>query len=487
MYYVFLNAKLPNGELVDAVVYHPSAGVVKITTADNLHAYSPYTSIDVDQKIVTEGLSDTHMHLLSTALEEYRLDLRGTRSIEEIKRAVKKRVVIQGPNSWVIGRGWDQDKLVEKRMPTRYDLDEVAPDTPVFLIRVCGHVAVANTKALEVLGVVSEKSILPYVDFEDEKPSGILYEKAVDYAVSRLPPPSVPEATEALRGVVRRYLSLGVTCLNSMSAPPLELESVKKLLQAGAPSICYHAYVDFERIDLASNPEYAPYIRGVKLYSDGSFGGWTAALRQPYQDKDTSGRLLLRADKIITMAQHARKKGLLTAVHAIGDRALEEVLKAASEAGNIRIEHASLTPPDLVEKIAESRPWITVQPHFILSDTWIVERLGERARHVYAYKTLLSTGARVTGSSDSPVEPLNPWLGVFAAIDRGESLKMPIYEFTRDQRLSFHEALGLYTRGFEGKPPSIVVLNTRDMPRHKEDFERIKAELVVIEGRTLSF
>ncbi len=487
MYYVFLNAKLPDGELADAIIYHPSTGVVKVTTADRLHAYSPYTKIDVDQKIVTEGLSDTHMHLLSTALEGYRLDLRSIKSIEDIKKAVKKRVSIQGPNSWIIGRGWDQDKLVENRMPTRYDLDEVAPDTPVFLIRVCGHVAVANTKALELLGVLDEKSILPYEDFEDGKPSGILFEKAVDYAVSRLPPPSVTEAVEALRRVIQRYLGLGVTCLNSMSAPPLELESVTKLLQIEAVNICYHAYVDFEHINLVSNPEYAVHIRGVKLFSDGSFGGWTAALRQPYQDKDTSGKLLLTADNIITIAQHAHEKGLLTAVHAIGDRALEEVLKAASRAQNIRIEHASLTPPDLVDKIAEYKPWITVQPHFILSDTWIVDRLGERAKYVYAYKTLLSTGTLVTGSSDSPVEPLNPWLGVFAAIDRGESLKLPIYNYTRDQRLSFDEALGLYTNSFEGKTPSIVVLNTREVPRRKEEFEKIRASLVMIGGRTLSF
>ena len=485
MYYVFLNAKLPNGELADAVVYHPGTGIVKITTSDSLHAYSPHAKIDVDQKIVTEGLSDTHMHLLSTAMEEHRLDLRGVKSIEDIKEAVRRRVEAQGPNSWIIGRGWDQDKLAEKRMPTRYDLDEAASDTPVFLVRVCGHVAVANTKALELLGVLGEKSILPYVDFEDGKPSGILFEKAVEYAASRLPPPSLAEAVDAIRRVAERYLSLGVTCLNSMSAPPLELEAVKKLLENGTVDICYHAYVDFEHMDFASNPEYSTYIMGVKLFSDGSFGGWTAALRQPYRDKDTLGRLLLTADKIFTIARQASEKGLLAAVHAIGDRALEEVLKAASRAKNIRIEHASLTPPDLVAKIAELKPWITVQPHFVLSDTWIVDRLGERAKHVYAYKTLLSTGTMVTGSSDSPVEPLNPWLGVFAAIDRGKSRKLPIYSYTRDQRLTFDEALGLYTRSFEGKPPSIVVLNAREVPRRREDFERIRASLVIVRGKTL--
>ncbi|RLE71959.1 MAG: amidohydrolase, partial [Thermoprotei archaeon] len=157
--------------------------------------------------------------------------------------------------------------------------------------------------------------------------------------------------------------------------------------------------------------------------------------------------LLIDAARLAVIFKSAEERGLEVAVHAIGDGAIEEVLKAVRKSGfkKARIEHASLTPPDVIERIAELEIPVSVQPHFILSDWWITERLGtRRTRWVYAYKSLLARGVKVMGSSDAPVEPLNPWLGIYAAVDRGRREKLNIWRFSNQEALGTREALQLY-------------------------------------------
>jgi predicted amidohydrolase YtcJ len=190
----------------------------------------------------------------------------------------------------------------------------------------------------------------------------------------------------------------------------------------------------------------------------------------------------MRAEEIAELARVASSQGLELAVHAIGDRAVEEVLRAAEMLhGWIRVEHASLTPPDLLELFSQLRPAVAVQPHFILSDTWIVERLGERARWVYAFKSLARTGSTLMGSSDSPVEPLNPWLGVYAAVHRGEPEGLPVAGYTGGEKLSLREAVGLYAQP-ASRPEDIVVLNITKEPVSRDEFASVRAERVFLKG-----
>jgi predicted amidohydrolase YtcJ len=480
---LLVNFRYLLNEEVEALVVVPGKGVVCEGSEHKCRGLHPSRTLDLGGRIVVPGLRDAHTHLLSTALSRRTLDLRGVSSVEELKEAVRKAALEIGPGGWVVGRGWDQDKMVERRYPTRHDLDEAAPENPVLLVRVCGHAAVANTRALEKLGLLSgePEELRGMVVREDGEPTGLLVEGAVSWAMEKIPRPGRATLKELLRKVIAEYLRYGVTAVHSMSVDLEELLLVRELELEGELKLRYEAYVKPEL--LGSIPEELRHlVRGVKAFADGSFGARTAALRERYSDFPGSGTLLMRAEEIAELARVASSQGLELAVHAIGDRAVEEVLRAAEMLhGWIRVEHASLTPPDLLELFSQLRPAVAVQPHFILSDTWIVERLGERTRWVYAFKSLARTGSTLMGSSDSPVEPLNPWLGVYAAVHRGEPEGLPIAGYTGGEKLSLREAVGLYAQP-ASRPEDIVVLNITKEPVSRDEFASVRAERVFLKG-----
>lgn len=475
-----LNAQYPFDDDVDSIVFSYDSGILYTGREHGVRKFQPLTTIDADQQIVIPGLTDAHTHLYSTALTLGRLDLRGVKSIEELKEKVREAYRGQRPGEWIVGRGWDQDKMREKRFPKREELDEVAPDVPVVLVRVCGHAAVLNTKAMEMLGLLEKREeTAKFIQIEDGRPTGLIFEDLVDYALSQVPPPPMPRVEEMVKSLLEEYLSYGVVELHSMSVSESELDIISRLAKMGEFIQEYKAYIGYEEFLNGIHLRHLELVRGVKLFADGSFGARTAALREPYSDADTKGQLLLKSQEILTLASKMVSENLEVAVHAIGDRAVEEVLVAAQRIGDrIRIEHASLTPLDILENIAQLTPRISVQPHFILSDTWIAERLGERARWVYAFRSLTSTGARLLGSSDSPVEPLNPWLGIYAAVNRGLAEGLPIYAYTWSESLSLRRAILLYSE-HTSKKTSLVVTNVRRTPSSLEDYRRIKARVVI--------
>ncbi|PLJ78287.1 amidohydrolase [Infirmifilum sp. SLHALR2] len=476
-----VNVSYPLNEDVDSIVFSPGKGVLYAGREEGVRRFEPVKVLDVDQRLVVPGMTDAHMHLYSTAISRGRLDLRGVRSLEELREQVRRAVLSAGKGEWVVGRGWDQDKMSEKRFPTRHDIDDVSRDNPVLLVRVCGHAALLNTKAMKILGLL-EPSVEggKFIHVEDGKPTGIIFEDLVGYALSKIPPPPAERVKSLVKTLLSEYLSYGVTSLHSMSSSRSELELVKSLKESGEFIQEYRAYIDYQSFLEGVHRHYPDLVQGVKIFADGSLGARTAALRERYSDGETSGSLLLTAEKIAEIAAEAAGEGLETAVHAIGDRAVEEALKASRRAaGKLRVEHASVTPPDLLEVVAELRPRLSVQPHFVLSDTWIAERLGERTKWVYAYKSLLSTGATVMGSSDSPVEPINPWLGIYAAVHRGAIEGLAIHDYTWFESLSFEEALTLYVSDPSARR-SLVVLNVRSTPRSLQEFQEVRAEVALL-------
>lgn len=477
-----VNARYVLDDDADSVVLSPGKGVLYAGSESGVKRFAPVQVIDVDQRLVVPGLADAHTHLLPAALSRGRLDLRSVRSIEELKERVRSAALSTGRGEWIIGSGWDQDKMRERRYPTRYDLDEAVADKPVVVVRVCGHVAVLNSVAMRELGLLEAgEKTGEFIQVEDGKPTGVVFESLVGYVLSKLPLPPLPKLEEWVKQVLAEYLSYGVAAIHSMSVSETELEVVDSLVKKGEIIQEYRAYVEHSEYSRGLHRKYPHLVSGVKLFADGSFGARTAALRESYSDAEGSGTLLLNSKAMVELASAAAAEGLEVAVHAIGDRAVEEAFKAARKAGNIRIEHASLTPPDLLEEVAVLKPRISVQPHFVLSDTWIVERLGGRASWVYAFKSLSSAGARLMGSSDSPVEPLNPWLGVYAAVERGREEKLSIHGYSWFEALSFSEAVKLYSE-HATTGCSLVVLNAREKPASKSGYEWIRAELLLWSG-----
>ncbi|RLI27053.1 hypothetical protein DRO58_04885 [Candidatus Bathyarchaeota archaeon] len=428
--------------------------------------------LDLQGAMVLPGLVDSHMHLQSTALARMGLDLRGLQSIEELKELVEAKARSLGEGRWIIGRGWDQELFKEGRLPDRMDLDEAAPKNPVLLYRVCGHIAVANTLALRKAGLLEKNK------------DGVLREGEVGLVAKHIPKLKVEELAEAIYETLLEASRLGLTSLHCMSVSKSEFEALR-VLKSRIGNLPLRLFIYFKP-NLVDYMEEARRsedgclkVKGLKLLTDGSLGGWTAALTEPYIDNPSSrGVLLLSKDRLAYYMRMAESKRFQLAVHAIGDRAINLVLETASklklDRRLLRVEHVSLTPPETLKLLEEYRPMVTVQPRFTVTDWWVDKRLGPRVRYVYMFKTLIAMGLKVAGGSDSPVEPLSPWLGLEAAVTRGLLAKHGL-----DEALTLDEALRIYTAGGDE-----VSLETLHGP-----YKGLRADLIAIDrldSRTLS-
>lgn len=391
------------------------------------------------------GFVDAHLHVQGIGVYKYSIKLNDAESLDDLLRRVAENA--ERFTGWVIGRGWDQDKL--GTWPTRFDLDEVVPDKPVVLMRVCGHAAVLNTRAMEILGYLGLDS--PLIDKGcSGEPTGIVYEELAERAYHE-----AVRSLDALRLVVEgmnEIIRNGVTMAGAMDVEEHALRGLLMAWHSGLMAPRLRVYLSrslFEKLyDAGFVPSFGNTrfrITGVKIYMDGSFGARTAWLRQPYSDDENNyGRQLLRAEEVYSLARKAKEWRLDVAAHAIGDAAILEALRGYEMAGcRCRIEHASLAPRDVIEKLAVLGVRIAAQPRFLVSDWWATDRLGtERARWLYPFRTMLSKGVLLGFSSDAPVEPINPLEGVHAAVTRGALLA-----YSKDEALNVETALHLYTAG----------------------------------------
>lgn len=428
------------------------------------HALTVKKVLDLQGAIVLPGLVDSHMHLQSTAFAKMGLDLRGLKSIEELKELVRSKARNVGEGKWVIGRGWDQELFKEGRFPERADLDEVAPKNPVLLYRICGHIAVANTLALKKAGLLKTNK------------DGILREGEVGLVAKCVPKLEPEKFAEAIYDTLLEASRLGLTSLHCMSVSKSEFDALR-ILKRKFGSLPLRLFIYFKPNMVGyvnearkSEDEYLK-IKGLKLLADGSLGGWTAALTEPYDDNPSSkGVLLLSKDDLAGYMRIAESRRLQLAIHAIGDYAINSVVETASklkfDKDLLRIEHVSLTPPKTLELLRNYKPMVTVQPRFTVTDWWVDKRLGGRAKYVYMFKTLIAMGLKIAGGSDSPVEPLNPWLGLEAALTRGSLARLGLSE-----ALTLDEALKIYTTGGDD-----VALEA-----HHGPYESLKADLIAVD------
>ena len=412
--------------------------------------------VDLRGRLVVPGLIDLHMHLTDTLLEREGVDLRGARSREELADRVRARLT-PGAASPVVGVGWDSTVWTDGRNPTREDLDRISPEQPLILFHVSMHAAALNSPALREFGIEESVPDPPGGRFGRD-PGGRLNGLLYDSALARLSGSAAnAEWIHANRAAYGRLLSeaasYGLTTVCPVLASPEEIRVVASL-SAQDLAVKVRFYLDLRSLDTyASLPRPSPasdwQIRGVKAITDGAFGTHTAWLAEPYTDTpDTCGQPIWTDDDLRGALQEAARLGLSPALHAIGDRALGRVLALLAQVksvGEPRIEHASLTPPALWPALEKGRPHLVVEPHFVETDRWVVDRLGpERARWTYAFRTLTDRGFPLGGASDSPVEPLDPWTGLRAAVFRAP--RSEFGRFTSSERLAPIEAFQLYTR-----------------------------------------
>lgn len=434
------------------------------------------TVIDLKGQVVVPGFNDSHMHLINLGQGMDGVDLTKTRSSLDIIR-FGKEYVNQHPNhEWILGRGFNEETFDSKILPTRADLDQISHKHPVFFTRVCGHICVANSKALEMAGIDSNTPNPPggSIDRDDVgQPIGVLRENAIARVRDLIPSPTVEDLKRVIRIASSAATALGLTTVQSNDLHGTRtlrnrLEAYAQLDEAGELPLRVDlqatmptpeqlkTYIEVRK----SHPKLGSKVTlgPLKLFSDGSLGGRTAALTYPYADApNTSGIPIHTQEELDELVLLAAQANLPVAIHAIGDRAMDMVMDSYEQAKlsvprwteRPRIIHAQITRYDQLIRMAKLGIVCDLQPIFVPTDLHFVEqRIGaENAKYAYAWKTMDELGIHTAGSSDSPVEPCNPLWGMHAAITRQDQSGYPKNGWNQKERLTPMEALALYTIG----------------------------------------
>lgn len=374
--------------------------------------------------------------------------LEATTSKEEIYEILRK---IEG-DGWIVSRGWDQNKWPAKRFPTRHDLDShVARIRPIVLTRIDGHALWCNTKALELAGITktTEAPLGGAIELgEDGEPTGILLDEAMKLVERLIPKDDEAAMKRTLRAGLDYFVKKGHVAVHDMGISSEMWQAYKALYaEAGAELPYAYVFLDMTKptghdlfLRRAKDAQFddSPHSRlklvGIKLYLDGALGSRGAHLFGDYSDDPGNrGLALMEDDEVIRLMQLAAAKRLQVAVHAIGDAANSRGLDLFERAGIansgaiLRIEHAQIIRDEDVPRFAKLGVYALVQPAFYASDhVWAAERLGERMRTAYRWRSLMDAGVKLVASSDAPIEEPDPIEGVRLMTQdrRGEAISL---------------------------------------------------------------
>lgn len=436
---------------------------------DVLGAYPDAARLDAAGQTVLPGLIDAHAHLMGLGETLMQVDLVGTATKAEVVERLEAFARDLPEGAWLSGRGWDQNDWPEQRFPTRADLDEAFPERPVWLVRIDGHAAWANTAALRAAGYEGIHSADDpeggrIVRDAAGEPTGLFVDAAMDFVGRAVPPMTEEQADEALRRALQETARYGLTGVHDAGADLGTIRRYQRAIDADAFPLRVYAMIGGLGETLDHFCQQGPLrdyegrlsVRSIKFYIDGALGSRGAALLEPYSDDPGNrGLLFVQPDTFRAQVQRAMECGLQVNTHAIGDRgnrvvldAYEEALQATGETvGRHRIEHAQIVAPDDLSRFAELDVIASVQPTHATSDMpWAEERLGaERLRGAYAWRTLLDSGAHVTFGSDFPVEQVDPLLGLYAAVTRQDAAGEPEGGWRPEERVTRDEALRAFT------------------------------------------
>jgi hypothetical protein len=444
--------------------------IVAVGTSQQMKAYvGPQTRVvELKGRFAMPGFNDAHVHLANAGQSRLAVILDGSKSLAEMQQRIRVRLKDFKAGEWITGRGWDHTLWPVKKFPTRHDLDAVSRDHPMIFGRVDGHVAVANSKALELAGVTRDTPNPPGGEFERDAQgelTGMLKEGAAMGVVRRkIPPLTLEQRRRGIELALAESASLGVTSLQDNSGWD-DFQIYAQLKKEGKLTARISEWLPFgapvERLkELQQQGGTAdPWLRtaGLKGVVDGALGGRTAAMLQPYSDEPTnSGIMIIEAERLKQMVMERDKAGFQINLHAIGDRANRAALDAFAAAiaadgkrdARHRIEHAQVIAAEDIPRFSQLNVIASMQPSHQTTDSrWATERVGpERVKGAYAWNWLQKTGAKLAFGTDYPVEPVTPFRGLYACVTR-EIDGQPGSSWQPQEKISLDDCIRAYTQG----------------------------------------
>jgi predicted amidohydrolase YtcJ len=498
----------------DSMVINNLGKIEAVGTQNELrNQFDSFSSaIDFKGKTIVPGLNDAHIHVWKIGhLRTYMLDVRGVKSIVEFQKRLKEFAEKNPDSEWIMARGINEMVLEEKRLPTKEDIDKIISDRPVFVIRTCAHIGIANSRAIEI-SEVDETTEVPFGGEirknQDGSLQGIFTERALGLIMNNIPEFTFEEYKNMILEAHNYLLSLGITSATDPAANEELLAAYIKLDQEGLLKVRMNVFplrIPDGSDDIQVLPEQYEseflQIKTVKFFSDGGLSSATAALNVPYKNTDGyQGVLRLDYDKFYETAKEAVDKGFSVATHAIGHQAVDLTLKVYKDLFKInttlkhRIEHVGFLSNENIKDFKTMNMTAAMQPIFIyeLANNFKNTLTDDLLDVVYPCKTVLDNGINLALSTDGPVvKEINPWVNMETAVTRKAADGFVIGE---SQKITFQQALKAYTVGSatadnlenikgslsKGKFADFIVLNTN--PFELENVSSVKANETWVNG-----
>lgn len=430
------------------------------------------TQTNLNGRRVLPGLTDAHLHWHAYSRKLRSVDLVDVPTKAEALRRVAERAAITAPSEWIFGIGWRKDIWEGNQFPTVADLDAIVPDRLVYLVDRSGHAAWVNSLTLQKAHIhagLADPAGGGFVRDAGGNPTGVLLEApAMRFVTEQMPPETAPLIADWMRDAQQHALKIGLTGFHDFDRPVC-LEALQLLREVGDLGLRVVKQINVPYIEHAYHLGIRSgfgdeWIRigGLKIFSDGALGPQTALMVEPYAGSDNYGIAVTDKEEMHELVSKASRHGLLSTIHAIGDRAVHDVLDVfeavrAQEADQgiprtarrHRIEHVQITLASDASRLAQLDLIASMQPIHTTSDYEMVDRYwGERGVHSYALRTQLAAGARLALGSDAPLDDIDPWAGIHAAVTRRRADGSPGSDgWYPAQKLTLAEAIHGYTLG----------------------------------------
>ena len=477
--------------------------------------------VDLEKHFVMPGFNDAHVHLGGAGEDWLAVRLNGVQSIAELQKRLAEGVAAHKAGEWITGSGWDHTFWPDKKFPNRQQLDAVSPENPVILTHISGHVAVANSLALQLSGISKDSANPAGGEIERDaggQPTGMLKEDAaMQLAWSKIPPATMEQRRKGIELALLDVARNGVTSVQDNSAWE-DFLTYRAIRNDGKLTVRITEWLPFaaplaeleqKRKDGGTTD---PWLRtgALKLVSDGALGSRTAALLAPYSDDSkTTGIMTMQPEKITALAIERDKAGFQLNFHAIGDKANRvslDAFEAAAKANGPRdrrdrIEHAQVVAISDIPRFARLQVIASMQPSHETSDMrWAESRVGpERVKGAYAWATMQKFGVRLAFGTDYDVEPISPFRGLYACVTRELPDGGPAGGWQPQEKISVEDCIRAYTSGsaygefMEGKKGELkagefadfIVLSNDLAKVQPRDYLSTKVLRTVVGGRTV--